>query len=678
MNNIPVADTRTFAIMGHTSTGKTTLVDALCLKMGLTDRLGSSANASSVADYTDEEKTRKISIFAKPFSATFASKSGKKTSVLFVDTPGYQDFFGQLLSASRAVETGVVTVDAVSRVQVGTRRAWRSCEKQGLARALVVTGLDRENADYAGTLAAIREAFGPKCVPVVLPLPGNTGVVDVMGAKTVPDAMAKQVEEARTQMVELAAETDDALIEKFLGGQELSPDELAKGLRAAVVKGGLIPVFCCLAMKDIGIVEFLEGVTRLLPSPADLPRKDAAGKPIAVSPESPLVAQVWRTVNDSFVGQLAFARIFGGTLKSDSEVYNPNKKTKERIGTLLLVNGKKQVPVESATAGDVVAIAKLKVTTARNTLCATGSEIICPDIVYPKPVMFQAVTAKTQADEDKIGTALSRVCEDDPTLEVERNKETKEMVLKGLGDVHIDVAVGLMKSRSNVEVTLSVPKVPYRETVTARGEGHYKHKKQSGGRGQYGEVYLRVEPNEPDNPEWFVDAVVGGVIPGNFIPAVQKGVVEGMVSGSVAGYPVQNVKVSVYDGSYHEVDSSEISFKIAGSRAFKEAMTKCKAVLLEPVMTVKVSVPDHFLGDINGDLNHKRGRILGMGPEDGVQVITAEVPLAEIFRYGAELRSMTGGQGTFEMEFCRYDVVPSNVAQKIIAASDKKKVEEED
>ncbi|MCX7590200.1 MAG: elongation factor G, partial [Kiritimatiellae bacterium] len=442
--------------------------------------------------------------------------------------------------------------------------------------------------------------------------------------------------------------------------------------------GKLVPVFACAVPREMtGVVELLEGVARLFPAPCDVPRRDAEGREIDTAPDAPFVGFVWRTVNDAFVGQLTFVRVLGGTLRSDSEVFNPVKNQKERIGSVLLLNGRKQEAVTSATAGDIVALPKLKVTAVSDTLCSPGHAVRCAPMQFPKPVIFLAVRAKSQADEDKLGVALNRVCDEDPTLHVERNRETKETVLQGLGDVHLDVAAELMKSRSNVDVTLSIPKVPYRETVTGRGEGHYKHKKQTGGRGQYGEVYLRVEPKPQGSDEWFVDAVVGGVIPGNFMPAVQKGLLEAMQAGTLAGYPVTDVKVTVYDGSYHEGDSSEISFKIAAARAFKEGMKNAKPVLLEPIMKVRVTVPEQFMGDVNGDLNHRRGRILGMENEDGMQVIIAEVPQAELFRYAAELRSMTGGQGTFEMEFCRYEQVPSHVAQKVIAEASKEKEEEE-
>ncbi|MBN2302246.1 MAG: elongation factor G, partial [Lentisphaerae bacterium] len=653
----------------------TSLVDALLYKLGVNDRLGSVSAGSSMADYSDEEKNRNITIFAKPFGAVHKT-AGKKVNLVFTDTPGYADFFGQVVAAIRAADSALIVVDAAAGVQVGTRKAWKLCEKAGMARAIVVTGLDKDNIDVASVIAGIQSAFGEKCIPVTLPLPDGKGVIDVLTAGSVPNDMQTQVEEIKSSLVEMAAETNDELIEKFLAGEQLSPDEIAKGLVNSVASGSLVPVFVCAPLKDLGVTELINGIVRLLPSPESHAMFDADNKPIPPGESEPFVGFVWRTVNDPFVGQLTFLRILGGTLKSDSEAFNVNKGEKERIGSLLIVNGKKQESVSEATAGDIVALPKLKTTTVCDTLCVPGGKTKCKPIAFPSPVTFMAVTAKTQADEDKIGTALSRVAEEDPTLRIDRNTETKQIVLGGLGDVHLEVAVGLMKSRSNVDVTLSTPSIPYRETVTSTGEGHYKHKKQSGGRGQYGEVYLRVSPKQSNNEEWFVDAVVGGAIPGNFMPAVQKGLLEGMTSGSVAGYPVQDVKVTVYDGTYHDVDSSEIAFKIAGSRALRDAMSKAKPVLLEPIMTAKVAIPDQYLGDINGDLNHRRGRILGMESEDGTQIITADVPQAELFRYAAELRSMTAGQGSFEITFNRYEVVPANIAQKIVAEHNRKKEEE--
>jgi elongation factor G len=542
-----------------------------------------------------------------------------------------------------------------------------------MVRAIAITGLDKDNTDFGKTLSQVQETFGKACVPVVIPH-GN-GVVDVLG-KDIPAEIRDQAAEIKNSLVELAAETDDTLIEKYLGGEDLSPEEIAKGLESAVLGGGLVPVFACQPLKDVGLVELMEGIDRFFPAPR--PARNADGVEIGARPEDPFVGFVWRSVQDPFVGQLSFIRVLGGTLKGDSEILNASKDQKERLPSILAMRGKTQTPVAQATAGDIIAIPKLKHTEAGDTLCAVGARTTCARIEYPKPVATMAVSAKTQADEDKLGVALARVTQEDPTIRVERNKETRQTLISGLGDVHIETAVELMKNRSNVEVSLSEPKIPYHETVTSVGEGHYKHKKQSGGRGQYGEVYLRIEPRPPSETEWFVDAIVGGAIPNNFVPAVQKGLVEGMLRGTIAGYPVSDVRVTLYDGSYHEVDSSEIAFKIAAARGFKEAMAAAKPVLLEPIMTVKVMIPDAYMGPINGDLNHKRGRILGMEQGDGTQTVTAEVPQAELFRYAAELRSMTGGQGSFEMEFCRYDIVPSNIAQKVIAAAAKQKEEEEE
>jgi len=672
MRDVPVGDVRSFAILGHTGSGKTTLVDSLLFKMGECDRAGAVTNGSSLADYTNEEKNHKITIFPKPFEGIYKNPAGRSYSLVFIDTPGYADFFGHMVAACHAVETGLIVVDASAGVQVGTRRAWRCCSNLGLAKAVVVTGLDRENASFDRAVQKIQEVFGGACVPVTVPS-ADGGIVDVMG-DNVPDSMKNAAEETRNRLVELAAETDEELTEKYIGGEELTTEEISRGLEAASLSGGFVPVFACKPLKDVGLNELMEGIARYTPHPRV--HQDAEGRDIPNAADAPFVGYVWRSMQDPFVGQLSFVRVLAGTLKGDSEVLNASKDHKERFSAIMSMKGRTQTPVASAGPGDIVAIPKLKATEAGDTLCAVGSKVVCKRINFPKAVTTMAVHAKTQADEDKLSVALARVSQEDPTLKIERNKETKETLISGLGDVHVEIAVELMKSRSNAEVTLTEPRMPYRETVTAVGEGHYKHKKQSGGRGQYGEVYLRIMPKRADEEDWFVDKIVGGAIPGNFLPAIQKGLLEGMQSGAVAGYPVTNVKVEVYDGSYHDVDSSEIAFKIAGSRAMKDGMTKAKPVLLEPIMKVRVTIPDSNMGDINGDLNHKRGRILGVEPEAGMQTIVADVPLAELNRYAAELRSMTGGQGSFEMEFSRYDIVPSNIAQKIIAESDRQKEEE--
>ena len=665
MKDIPIADVRNFALVGHTGSGKTTLLDTLLYKLGVNDRLGNPGDGTSLADWTDEEKARKITIWAKPFDATWKPKGGKALRLVMMDTPGYADFFGQVVAATKVADAAILTIDATAGIQVGTVRAWKQCEALGLPRAIAITGLDKENADFDGTIATIQEHWGDKCQAVTIPTDGNKAVKSVLGD---PDDKLK----------ELAAESSDELLEKFFADEPLSAEELSTGLRASVLQGKFVPVFATVAKQGVGLDELLDGVAKLLPSPMDRPAKDADGNEINPAADAPFVAQVWRNVNDPFVGQMTIARVWGGTLKADAEVFNASKDQKERAGTIYLLKGKTQDTAPEASAGDVIALAKLKVTTLNDTLCAPGSAVKMPEITFPKPVCFFAVTPKNQGDEDKLGQGLKRVADDDPTIHVERNDETHELIVSGVGDVQIAVAMERMKARSKVEVTLSTPKVAYKETVTAKGEGHYKHKKQSGGRGQYGEVYLRIQPKPEGQEEWFMDEIVGTSIPRNFLPAIQKGLQEAMQHGSVAGYPVEDTMIAVYDGSYHEVDSSEIAFKIAARGAFKDGMMKCKPVLREPIMTLRVTIPNEFMGSCQGDLTHKRGRILGMETEEGMQVLIAEVPQAEVFSYSSELRSMTGGRGSFTMEFARYDIVPSNVAQKIIAEAAKNRQAEEE
>ena len=665
MKDIPIANVRNFALVGHTGSGKTTLLDALLYKLGVNDRLGNPGDGTSMADWTDEEKARKISIWAKPFDALWKPKGAKPVRFVMLDTPGYADFFGQVVAATRVADAAVLTIDATSGIQVGTVRAWKQIDALGLPRAIVVTGLDKENADFDGTLASIQEHWGDICQPATIPADGGKSITNTLSSPS-------------EKLVELAAESSDELLEKFFGGEELTADELAAGLRASVLQGKFVPVFAALPLKSAGLDELLEGLAKLLPSPLDRPAKDVDGNEVNPAADAPFVAQVWRNVNDPFVGQMTIARIWGGTLKADAEVFNSSKDGKERAGTIYLLKGKAQDTAPEASAGDIIALAKLKVTTLNDTLCAPGGTTKMPEITFPKPVCFFAVTPKNQGDEDKLGQGLRRVADDDPTIHVGRNDETHELIISGVGDVQIAVAMERMKARSKVEVTLSTPKVAYKETVTAKGDGHYKHKKQSGGRGQYGEVYIHIQPKPEGQEEWFIDQIVGTSIPRNFLPAIQKGLQEAMQRGVIAGYPVEDTMIGVYDGSYHEVDSSEIAFKIAARGAFKDGMMKCKPVLREPIMTLRVTIPQEFMGACQGDLTHKRGRILGMETEEGMQVLIAEVPQAEIFSYSSELRSMTGGRGSFTMEFARYDIVPSNVAQKIIAEAAKNKQDDED
>lgn len=675
MKDIAVSNTRNFVLMGHTGSGKTAIVDALLYKLGANDRHGSTDDGTSMADWTDEEKQRKISIWAKPFNAVYVGKKGRKNELVFLDTPGYVDFFGQAISASAVADTGLITIDAQSGIQVGTNRAWRRCEALGLPRGIIITGIDKDNADFEGTLSLIQEIWGAtRCVPVVIPRRDKQGVIDVLTTENIPEDRAEEVAQMRQNLVEAAVETDDELTMKYLEGEEITAEDIYSGIEDAVKAGSLIPVFATCATKEVGLDELLECLVRLFPAPNEIEVNDVDGELIDTSPDAPFIGKVWRSVMDPFVGQLTFVRVLGGTLTADSEIYNVTSNNKERVASLYYIVGKKQNNSAYACAGEIVAIAKLKHTSLNDTLAAIGTTRLLPLIEFPNIVMSYAVLPKAQGDDDKLGAGLSRICAEDPTLVFGRNDETHELILSGMGDVHLGIAVARLKERNHVEVLLSTPKVPYKETVTGSGEGHYKHKKQSGGRGQYGEVYLRVMRREPDE-EWFSNKIFGGSIPSSFIPAVEKGLVEAMNKGPLANCPVTDVKVELYDGSYHDVDSSEIAFKIAATRAFREGMKAAKPVLLEPIMTVKVMIPDQFMGDITGDLNHRRGRILGFATEDGMQVITAEVPQSEMFQYSSQIRSITGGRGSFEMEFTRSEVVPSNVAKKIVAAAEKEKHE---
>ncbi len=671
MKDIPIAQVRNVALLGHTGSGKTTLLDALLFRSGASDRRGSPEAGTSMADWTDEERERKISVWAKPFEVRCTSAEGVPHRLVIIDTPGYADFIGQPMAAAAVADAGLLVVDAAAGIQVGTHRAWRLCEKHGIPRAILINGLDRENADFNTTVEAVIRSFGMRCVPMTA-AQGAT-VTDVLASDG-----AGPLAEWKNRLMEAAAESEDQLLEKFLGGEALSSAEITKGLRSSILAAKLVPIFAVSAKTDAGLPELVEYLVRLVPSPLDRIAKDASGNPLNPVPDAPFVAFIWRSIMDPFVGQLSLARIYGGTLRPDMEVFNATRQQKERIGAFFILNGKKQETVQEAHAGDIIAIPKLKQTGLNDTLCAVGQTIRCPPIVLPNPVVTYAVFCKTQGDEDKLSIGLRRAAEDDPTLRVERNTETHELTLSGMGETQLQIAVENMRKHNRIEVELRTPKVAYKETVTARGEGHYKHKKQSGGRGQYGEVYLRVEPRLPGDEEWFVDAIVGGAIPNNFIPAVQKGLIEGMQRGAVAGYPVVNVKITVYDGSYHEVDSSEVAFKIAAARALRDALSKAKPVLLEPILKVTITVPEACMGDVTGDLNHRRGRILGMDAHDGMQIIIAEVPQAEMFSYSSQLRSMTGGRGSFELEFSRMETVPSNIAQRIIAEAQKNKGEEED
>lgn len=677
MKNIPIDGVRNFALMGHTGSGKTSLVDDMLFKLGVVERAGSPENGTSVADWTDEERAHEMTIWSKPFDGVYTAASGRVRRLVMLDTPGYADFVGGMIAAAEVTDAALITLDSTSGIQVGTMRAWRACEKRNLPRGIAVTGMDKDGADFDASLAIIQGQWGEgRCVPVVLPTSDGKGSIDVLNTKMadVPDDLKDSVKAIKDHLIELAAETDDSLIEKYFNGEELSADEFSDGIRKAVHDAHLIPVFATSAKADIGVKEMMDSISRLFPSPHDYPVNCAEGNQISAEEDQPFAGQVWRCFNDPFIGQMTFMRVYSGVLKPGMEVFNSTKGVKEKISTILYVDGKKTTEAKEAKAGDIVALTKLKETFLNDTLCAAGSDIKFDPIVFPNPVAAYAVHPKSKSDADKIGLALNRASEEDPSIRVDHNKETHEVVIWGMGDLHLDVTLEHIKNRSNVDLDHSVPKVAYKETITGKAEGHYRHKKQSGGRGQYGECYVRVAPRPEYEPDWFLNKIVGGAIPGGFIPACEKGFVEGLNKGPLVGSEVINVTVELYDGSYHDVDSSEVAFKIAGARALHEALEKARPVLLEPIMHVKVYVTEQFMGDINGLLNSKRGRIIGMDQDDGFQVIEADVPQVEMFRFCSELRSLTGGQGSFEMEFSRYEPVPGNLAQRIVSEASREPV----
>lgn len=659
---------RTVAVVGHASSGKTSIIDAALFVAKAVPSHGRVAAGSSVADCLPDEIERKITIHSKPLHCPWQGHQ-----IFLLDTPGFADFFGETMAAVRAADAAIVVVDGVGGVEVGTRRIWKLLDEMRKPRLVFVSKLDKDHSDFFRCVEQVRSAFGKNCIPFELPLGRQAGFSKVINLRTTPEAdvpaeLKEQFHSAHESLEEAAAEQDDQLLEQYLGGQPLSVEQITAGTHAGVARGALVPIYCGCAEKEIGLRQLLDGVVALLPSPAEcgaMPTED--GGRVEPRPEAPFSGFVFKVTVDPYAGHLAYVRVVSGTLRPDMELVNAGRGGKERAPQLLRMQGKTQSIVAEAGPGEIVALAKLKDTHINDTLCTAAHPVRFAPIRFPKPVMSFAVHPHTSKDEEKISMALHRLLEEDPTFHMQRNPNTKELVISGMGDTHLAVVVENMKRKLGVNVDLSTPKVDYKETVTGRGDGHYKHKKQSGGRGQYGEAYIKVEPLERGKGFEFVDEVVGGAIPRNFIPAVEKGCLEAMLAGVVAGYPVVDVRAIVYDGSYHDVDSNEISFKIAGLHAFKDAMSKARPVLLEPIMNVTVYVPDQYMGDITGDLNHRRGRIMSVEPVDGLQAIKAQVPQAEVFKYASELRSMTSGRGSFEMEFSHYEQVPQHIAQKVVA-----------
>jgi elongation factor G len=671
---------RNVALVGHRGSGKTSLHEALLFEAGATTRLGSVADGTTVSDADEDEKSRGMSI-----SASLASFTWRDVKVNLIDTPGEPSFVADALGALRVCESAVFVLNAVMGVEVSTQRLWARASELGVARLIFVNMLDRERADFFRTLESLKASFGPHVVATEIPIGSEhetRGVIDLVDMKAyeytgdgtmrdccsevpIPDDLAELAQEYREKLMDEVAENSESLMERYLEGEEISHDEIVQALEDGTDHGQIFPVACGVATTRLGANRLLDAFIDDLPSPAQHGPLDVGDMTLEPDPEGEMFAYVFKTRADPFAGRINLFRVYQGTLTHDSHVLNTRAHSKERIGQLLVPQGKEVTHTDAFGPGDIGAVAKLKETRAGDWLADRDQPISMPSIKLPAPVMAFSIEAKAKGDEDKVFTALRRLQEEDPTIDLHRDQQTGEQIVAGLSQIHVEVVVDRMKERFGAEVTLKPPRVPYQETIRRSAKAHGRHKKQTGGRGQFGDCHIEIEPLAGGDFE-FVNAIKGGVIPHGFIPAVEKGVVEAMAQGAVAGYPVKGVRVRLYDGSYHTVDSSEMAFKMAGSLAMRQALEQAGAVLLEPIMLVTASVPDESVGDVMGDLSSRRGRPLGTEAIGGMTEVKAEVPMAEMLTYAPDLRSITGGQGEYTLEFLHYEEVPNQLAQKVI------------
>jgi len=680
------ASIRNTALVGHTGSGKTQLASAVLSDAGMINRFGRVDEGTTVTDYDEEEIARKHTL-----SAGLAYAEWSKQKINLIDTPGIGNFLSEARAALHVADAALVVVDAVAGVMVQTEKVWEAAEELGLPRLVVVNRLDRDRASLQRSLQSLQTLCNRTIIPIQLPIGEEkslTGVVDLVTKKAflyqsdgsgkfaesaIPGDMTAAVDAAREALIEMVAEADEMLMEKFFEAGTLTDDELVAGLRAATAAGKIFPLVCTSALANIGVPQMLDAVLSYLPSPADRPYKgvDPAGAEVMrrADEKAPLEAFVWKTIADPFAGRITMFRVVSGTLKADSTVQNKTRDTPERLGHLVLLQGKTQTTVPEIKAGDLGAVAKLKDTLTNDTLGDKTDAVTFAAIKFPEPVLAYAIEPKSRGDEDKISTAMHRLEEEDPSIRYSRDPQTKELLLSGQGQLHIEVTVAKLKRRFGVDVNLKPPRIPYRETIKASTEAHGRHKKQTGGHGQFGDCKIRMEPLARGADFEFVDDIFGGSIPRQFVPAVEKGIQDTRLKGYLAGYPVVDFRVTVFDGSYHDVDSNELSFKLAGSLAFKDAMTRARPTILEPIMNVEVYAPADFAGDLMGDLNGRRGRIAGMDTRSGMTIIKAQVPMAEMLTYEQHLTSATGGRGTYHMEYSHYDEVPAHLQTKIIAAA---------
>ena len=675
------SDLRNVALLSHSGAGKSSLCEALLFNLKTTTRMGRIEDGNTVSDFEAEEIKRKGSI-----QTTLIACSGDGYKVNLLDTPGYDDFIGEVVAALRVVESSVILVTAQSGVDVGTERSWSLSNGQGLPRMFLVNKMDRENASFSRTVADIQATFGSQCVPFQIPI-GEAqefkGVVSVVfPPPDLPPEVAEEFDAARERLTEAVAEADDELADKYLETGELSDADVVAGARTAILKGELVPILVSAATQNIGVDEFLQTVRDFLPSPVEgekpVMTETGSGKELdlEVEPQGPLAAFVFKTTADPFVGKLSVFRVYRGSINSNSEVWNSARNQSERIGQLYLPRGKSQENISEVTAGDIGAIGKLAATVTGDSLCTRDSQVSFPPVEFPVGYYSVAVNPATKADLDKMSTSLSRIVEEDPTLRYSRDSDTGESILTGLGEAQIDVALERIRRKFGAELLIRLPRVAYRETITRITQSEYRHKKQSGGHGQYGHVLLRLEPRERTEGFQFASEITGGKVPREYIPSVEKGVVKSMEEGVLCGFPVVDLKAVIYDGSFHDVDSSGMSFEIASSQALRKGLSEASPVLLEPIVKLTINLPDAYTGDVISDLNTKRGRILGMIPQENYTTIEAEIPLAEVQRYAQDLRSLSQGRGTYEVEFDHYDQVPPNVEQKVIEETKRAREEE--
>lgn len=685
MREYKVNEIRNIGIIAHGSAGKTSLAEAMSYDAKAIDRLGKITDGSTLMDYDPEEIKRQMTI-----SSSVAFMEWRRHKINIIDTPGDANFFAEALTALRVVDSTVVVVNAIAGVEVQLDRLWSEADQQNKPRLIFLNKMDMERADFYGALSDLQEAFSQKIVPVQLPIGSGEsfqGIIDLLSQKAyiyepdttgnkkeveMPQELAEDVEDHREKLVEYVAEIDDALVEKYLETGELTEEEIKAALRKGVAAGALVPVLCGAATKNIGVDFLLDAVVDIFPSPdatppveGVLPSKNGTITRNNKNEES-FSSLVFKTIADPYAGKLTIFRVYSGVLSSDSTVYNSTQQVRERIGQIYYSRGKELVAVGTISSGDIGTVAKLKSTITGDTLCDEKNPIKYETFKFQEPVISVAVIPKTKGDEDKLSTALSRTTEENPTIRVGRDPQTRQLIVSGMGEMHLDVVIERLKRRFGVEVDTEPPSVPYRETIKGNAKAQGKYKKQTGGRGQYGDVWLAVDSLPRGEGFQFVDKIVGGAIPKNYIPAVEKGVVEAMGEGVLAGYHVVDLKVTLFDGSFHPVDSSDMAFKIAGSMGFKKAVQEARPTLLEPVMNMTVTVPEDCMGDVIGDLNSKRGKVLGVEAHGSLQVIKAQVPMAEVLKYSSALRSMTSGRGNFTMEFSHYEEVPPQTSERII------------